>query len=241
MSQKIIELDGIGPITLIKRAQSRSIRLSVTASGVRVSMPKWTPFGAGEVFATKNSGWIQQELAKISAPPIEAGQRIGKLHYVRFEQVLGEQPLASRVTGTEIIIRLRPGETSTDPTVQKRAQTSALRALKREAEQLLPPRVKNLALAHGREYKSVSVKQLKRRWGSCDSHQALTFNLFLMELTWEQIDYVILHELAHTVQMNHGPDFWSVLTAMEPHARVLSKLLRSHQPAIGAWQKAPSS
>jgi len=239
MSQKIIELAGIGPVILIKRAQSRSIRLSVTIRGVQVSMPKWTPFGAGEAFAAKNLIWIQQELAKISMPLIESGQRIGKLHCVRFEQVLSGQSVAGRVTGTEIVVRLHTGEASTDPDVQKRAQAAALRALKREAERLLPARVQNLATAHHQDYKNITVKQLKRRWGSCDSHKALTFNIFLMELPWEQIDYVIMHELAHTIEMNHGPAFWRVLTSMEPRARILSKQLRSHQPAIGTWNTKP--
>jgi len=238
MSQRIVELAGIGPVTLVKRTQSRSIRLSVTANGVRVSMPKWTPFGAGEAFAAKHLDWIQQELGKITMPPIENGQRIGKLHYVRFEQVLGNQSIASRVTGTEIVVRMHPGEARTDSAVQARARTATVRALKREAERLLPPRVQNLATSHHREYKSVSVKQLKRRWGSCDSHKVLTFNLFLMELPWEHIDYVILHELAHTVEMNHGTAFWQVLISMEPRARSLSKQLRSHQPAIGTWNSS---
>ncbi len=240
MAQKIVELAGIGPVTLVKRAGSRSLRLSVTPSGVRVSMPKWTPFGAGEAFAAKNLAWIQQEITKASIAPIESGQRIGKLHYVRFEQVLSGQSTASRVTGTEIVVRMHTGEASTDPTVQKRAQIAALRALKREAERLLPPRVQNLAAIHHQDYKSIAVKQLKRRWGSCDSHRALTFNIFLMELPWEYIDYVIMHELAHTTEMNHGPAFWHVLTAMEPRARSLSKQLRDHQPTIGTWSETPS-
>jgi len=235
MSRKTIELIGVGPVVLIERAQSRNLRLSVTTSGVQVSMPRWTPFSAGQAFALSNLPWIQQELAKLSAPLIESGQRIGKMHYVRFEQVLSDQPATSRVTGTEIIVRLHPGEVSTDLEAQKRAKSASIRALKREAERLLPPRLHTLATTHGHTYKSVSVKQLKRRWGSCDSHQALTFNLFLMELPWEHIDYVLMHELAHTIEMNHGPDFWRVLTTMQPSARTLSKQLKSRQPTIGAW------
>lgn len=234
-SSKTIELAGVGPVTLIKRAQSRSLRLSVSASGVRVSMPRWTSFSAGQAFAFQNLEWIVQELAKQSQPLIESGQRIGKMHYVRFEQALNGQPLTSRVTATEIIVRLGHGEVSTDQKVQERARSAAIRALKREAERLLPPRLKNLAAKHGRTYQSVGVKQLKRRWGSCDSHQAIIFNIYLMELPWEYVDYVILHELAHTVEMNHGPGFWRVLQTMEPRARALSKQLRAHQPTIGAW------
>ena len=236
MATKTIELAGIGQVTLIKRAQSRTLRLSVTQTGVRVSMPRWTPFSAGQAFAVGHADWIRQELAKQTGPLLESGQRVGKLHYLRFEQVLSGQSITSRVTATEIIVRMQHGETIDDPQVQERATKAAIRALKREAERLLPPRLQSLAIKHSQSYKSVSVKQLKRRWGSCDSHQAITFNLYLMELPWEYIDYVLLHELTHTVAMNHGPEFWGLLSSMEPRANLLSKQLRTHQPTIGNWQ-----
>lgn len=236
MSTKVIELTGVGEVTLVKRAQSRSLRLSVTASGVHVSMPRWTPFSAGAAFALAQTAWIQQELAKQAKPLLESGQRVGKLHYLRFEQVLGGQPISSRVTGTEVIIRVQHGEVISDAPVQKRALLAATRALKREAEQLLPPRLQALAARHNLSYSSVHVKSLKRRWGSCDSHQAITLNLYLMELPWEYIDYVLCHELTHTIEMNHGEAFWRLLTGLEPRARALSKQLRKHQPAIGNWQ-----
>lgn len=235
MATKTIELAGVGPVTLVKRAQSRNLRLSVTGSTVRVSMPQWTPFSAGHAFALSNLAWIQRELARQTVDLLESGQRIGKLHSLRFEHVLSDQPLTSRVTGTEIIVRLSTRETSSDADVQARALTAARRALKREAETLLPPRLQSLATKHGRRYRSVSVKQLKRRWGSCDSHQNIVLNLYLMELPWEYIDYVLLHELSHTVEMNHGPDFWALLSSMQPYARDLARRLRRHQPAIGSW------
>ena len=237
MATKIIELDGVGQVTLIKRRSNRSLRLSVTPKGVRVSMPTWTPFSAGITFAASHRLWIQAELAKQARPELESGQKIGKMHYLRFEQVLNGQSGSSRVTGTEIIVRLGLKETVQSETAQTRAQAACQRALKREAEQLLPPRLKHLAEKHSKQYAGVSVKHLKRRWGSCDSHRVITFNLFLMELPWEYIDYVLMHELAHTVEMNHGPRFWQTLAAMEPRARDLSKQLKQHQPVIGTWRK----
>lgn len=235
MASKIIELDGVGPVTFVKRSGNRSLRLSVTAKGVRVSLPTWTSFSAAQAFAQSHRDWIQAEQGKQTRPLLESGQRIGKLHYLRFEQVLNGQPATSRVTGTEIVVRLQPSEASSDDIVQKRAHAACIRALKREAERLLPPRLHSLAARHGKTYSSVGVKQLKRRWGSCDSRQAITLNIFLMELPWEYIDYVMLHELAHTQEMNHGPGFWQALTTMEPAGRLLSKALRRHQPAIGVW------
>jgi predicted metal-dependent hydrolase len=234
MAVKKVELAGIGPVTLVKSAQNRNLRLTVTAGGVRVSMPHWTPYSAGSAFALSQADWIAAELAKQTDHRLENGQRIGKLHYLRFEQILNDRAATSRVTGTEVIIGLKPGERSSDPAVQKRARVAAARALKREADRLLPPRVAALAATYHHSYRSVTVKSLKRRWGSCDSKQQLTFNLYLMELPWEYIDYVLKHELAHTVQMNHGPAFWQVLTSMEPRARALAKLLHRQKPAVGA-------
>ncbi len=233
MATKKIELEGVGPVTLVKSAQNRSLRLTVTANGIRVSMPRWTPFSAGKAFAEHHAEWISRELAKRPTAQLEAGQRIGKLHYLRFEQILDDKPPTSRVTGTEVVVRLQPSEHIEDPDVQQRAVTAAARALKREAEQLLPPRLRALSEKHGLGYKSVSVKSLKRRWGSCDSQKNIVFNLYLMDLSWEYIDYVICHELTHTVHMNHGPEFWKLLTQLNPRARDISRQLRNHQPTVG--------
>lgn len=233
MASKTVQLAGVGDITLVKRAQSRSLRLTVTPGGVRVSMPRWTPYGAGEAFARKHLDWIQAELAKQTTPHLAAGQTIGKLHRLRFEQVPSSQAATARVTATEVIVRLHPGETSADAIVQERAGKACIRALRREAERLLPPRLNALSEKHGRPYASVAIKQLKRRWGSCDSKRNIALNLFLMELPWEQIDYVLLHELAHTVEMNHSEAFWHELTAMQPRARDIARAVRRHQPALG--------
>lgn len=236
MATKTVQLAGVGPVTLVKRSGNRSLRLSVTSTGVRVSMPKWTPFSAGHAFALQHTDWIQTELAKQTGPLLESGQRIGKMHYLRFEQVLGTQAITSRVTGTEVVVRMRHGESIADTDVQERARQACVRALKREAERLLPPRLAGLAEKHDKSYKDVSVKLLKRRWGSCDNHQHIVLNLYLMELPWEYVDYVLMHELTHTVEMNHGPAFWRTLTQMNPRARDISRSLRRHQPGIGTWQ-----
>ncbi|HUB93544.1 MAG TPA: SprT family zinc-dependent metalloprotease [Verrucomicrobiae bacterium] len=235
MSTKVIDLAGVGPVTLIKRAGSRTIRLTVTANGTRVSMPKWIPYSAGQAFALQHIQWITTELAKQTGPHLAQGQSIGKMHHLRFEHVSSDESIAGRVTGTEIIVKMRTDETIDSKAVQGRAAKTSIRALKREAERLLPPRLANLAAKYEKRYTSVGVKQLKRRWGSCDSHQNIVLNLFLMELPWDYIDYVLLHELAHTIELNHSDAFWRELKRMQPRARDLARQLHEHQPIIGAW------
>src|SRR5690606_36436720 len=97
------------------------------------------------------------------------------------------------------------------PRVQKAAQAAAIRALRKEAETLLPQRLRTLAEQTGFTYNSVAVKQPKSRWGSCSHQKHITLNLFLMQLPWRLIDYVLLHELTHTKVMRHGPPFWAEL------------------------------
>jgi hypothetical protein len=89
-----------------------------------------------------------------------------------------------------------------------------------------------LAQKHGFEYSSVSVKRLKGRWGSCDQHQNIVLNLYLMQLPWELIDYVLLHELTHTRILRHGPDFWAAMQRVLPNVKAIRKEMKQHQPVL---------
>jgi predicted metal-dependent hydrolase len=119
-----------------------------------------------------------------------------------------------------------------DHAVQKAAHSAAIRALRKEAEQLLPYRLRQLAERDGLTYNSVSIKHLKSRWGSCTSQQDITLNLYLMQLPWHLIDYVIFHELTHTKIMQHGPPFWQELERHVSHAKLLRKEINTYHPIL---------
>jgi predicted metal-dependent hydrolase len=127
-----------------------------------------------------------------------------------------------------------------DPEVQKSAHRASIRALRTQAEKLLPVRLKQLADKYDFEYASVSVKQLKGRWGSCDTRGHITLNLFLMQLPWHLIDYVLLHELTHTKQLNHGADFWDEFLSHEPKAKDYRKQIKEHKPILETVDVAPA-
>lgn len=239
MPSKQIDIPEIGLVTFTKRSSSRSIRLSVTPKGVRVSLPHWTTYGAAERFVRAQTAWIQQKISLAPQPVVlRHGMKIGKQHTLQFESVSTDTSRGSRVTATRIIVRLAPNETETDETAQQRAVAAAKRALKKEVLQLLPGRASAMATAHTLSYASISTKELTRRWGSCDSRKHIIFSLYLMQLPWSQIDYVIAHELAHTVHMDHGAEFWRLVESMQPHARATAKLVRHTQPALKPTQSA---
>lgn len=238
MPSKVFDIPGLGPVTCHKSTRSRSIRISVSERGVRVSLPTWTPYAVGVAFARQHHQWIEAEQAKHVTSSLQEGDKIGKLHMLHFEPVPEPGEARTRVTPTKLVVSYKPSETPHSAAVQKRAEQAAVRALRKEASVLLPPRLAALAASHGMTYTSVTVKNLKRRWGSCDSHGALTFNLFLMQLSWQQIDYVICHELAHTKHMNHGQGFWQEVERMMPDARIIAKKVRHIQPALKPMKTA---
>jgi len=80
-----------------------------------------------------------------------------------------------------------------------------------EAKRVLPARVEKLASLHGFKYTGATVRKTKTRWGSCSSKKQLNLSVSLLFLPEYLIDYVILHELCHTVEMNHSQRFWTLM------------------------------
>ena len=207
MAFKEFALNETQSVVIYKRRSSRSLRLSITADGrVRVTIPLWAPYRSGLEFARSRQAWIATH--QQPATLLRNSQAIGKAHHLRFVELDTATKTSSRVTDSEIIVRYPAHLTISHPSVQKIAASACSRALKRQAEQLLPQRLDSLAQQHNLNYKSVAVKQLKSRWGSCDQTGHIILNIFLLQLPWDLIDYVILHELTHTQIMRHGPDFW---------------------------------
>lgn len=83
------------------------------------------------------------------------------------------------------------------------------------------------------EYRCVSIKNAKTRWGSCSSKKNLNFNYKILFLAPEERDYVIVHELCHLQEFNHGPKFWELVEEQVPNWKVLRKSLKK-RPSIEA-------
>jgi predicted metal-dependent hydrolase len=105
---------------------------------------------------------------------------------------------------------------------EKRPAVPAER-LRQEAKSYLPKELERLAKEHGFKYKSVRIQKSKTRWGSCSSKATINLSLYLMLLPAHLIEYVLLHELCHTIHMNHSPDFWALL---DKHTNGKAKELR---------------
>ncbi len=216
---------------MYKRRGTTKLNLSIDIRGkIRLTMPAWASYQSAIRFAESRRDWLEENLPTTN-PVLASGQQIGKAHQLLFAHGKAVKP-ASRIAGSTIRISHAAGVAAIDPAVQQVAARACMRALRLEAEALLPGRLRQLAADGGFTYSSVGVKQLTGRWGSCDARGNITLNLFLMQLPWELIDYVLWHELTHTKHLNHGPDFWQEFLQHEPRAKLYRGRIRRCKPVL---------
>lgn len=230
MASRQFALDEAGMITVVKRRGARSIRIGIAHNGmVRVTQPAWMPYAQGVQFAREQQAWIAEH--RPDATLIEHGMQIGKAHHIQFEHGDGHA-VTTRITGNRARVIMPIGLLAGSSVAQTAARTVAVRVLKKEATQLLPRRLQTLAAQHGYTYERVSIKQLRARWGSCTADKHIVLNCFLMQLPWHLIDYVLLHELAHTRVMAHDQSFWSIMEHDLPQVRMLKQQIKAYKPVL---------
>ncbi len=234
MAYKQFALEGVGDVTIYKRRGARRVRLSVSHDGdIKISIPTWLPYRTGLSYAASKRDWLKAQLVDRSPIIIVHGQQVGKNHRIIILQSSITAPRSRITKDGNIIISIPYGTNPSSSEVQDIAQKAAIRALRSEAESLLPLRLRGLADEHGLNFRSFTVKRLKGRWGSCDQDTHIVINLFVMQLPWELIDYVLLHELTHTVHLNHSQAFWEMLNRIdEGQAQAHRKSLRAMRPVI---------
>lgn len=132
-----------------------------------------------------------------------------------------------KFTEEEIILYCPAHTDFTSEATQRLIRNAIIRALKKSAQAYLPLLLNELAERYGFKYKKVKISGSKSRWGSCSSIGSINLSCYLMLLPPHLMDYVLLHELTHTKEMNHGAKFWEILDKLtEGRAHALRKELR---------------
>ena len=99
---------------------------------------------------------------------------------------------------------------------------------KTKAKNTLIQRLEWLASKHGFSYNKVSIRNQKTRWGSCSSKNNISLNMKLVRLPDELVDYIILHELAHTIVKDHSKAFWAEMDKLVENRKQIASWLRSY-------------
>jgi predicted metal-dependent hydrolase len=224
-------IEGLGNIVVIKKKGLKRINMRLSHNGdIKISIPYLVPYASAYSFAKSQKQWILTQKAKVKHVNFYNNMPIGKNHNLVFEQ---SKKLGTRINNNEIKIRLAPNDNlNDDDEVVIKIKQAIKRALTIEAKEFLPSRTNQLAEQYNYKINDISVKPMKTRWGHCSSQQNIVFNIYLLMLPDELIDYVICHELAHTLHMNHSQAFWNEVGRTTPDYKHLKNKIKLLQPNI---------
>lgn len=207
----------------LKYSRRKSIEIKIKADGqIYVSAPFYVPQKEIEAFLSKKYVWIKNKLVQIVAHSEKA--RVSLLERK-------EVPLFGKLVDFEIIesdlkrvrtsfkddllkIELPKGFNTADKNI---LVGEALRKLYiSKTKEYVIDRIPYYEKLIGVEAKVVRIKDQSTRWGSCSSKNNLNFNFRLSMMTYEAIDYIIVHELCHLKEMNHSQAFWRLVKLFYP-------------------------
>jgi predicted metal-dependent hydrolase len=222
-----------GAISLRRSAKATHVRIRVAPDGrLRGSLPLYAPL------------FLVKRLVKSSRPQLRAmlneqhqeatftpGMQIGKSHTLIVRDTDRKTARVSR-HGQQIIAELPTGSNLNTPTIHRQMRDIVIEALRVEAKSYLPKRLGYLAAQYGFTYAKVRFSHAGRRWGSCTSNVTISLNISLMKLPFELIDYVLIHELSHTREMNHSENFWNQVAIGDPDYKKHRAALKKESPSI---------
>lgn len=230
MDTKFYKIEGVGKVCLTRRKGSNRITMRVKPDGlVRVNYPLHATQNEVIGFIKKNADWIrtQQNKQENQIQKYALGQSILIRDTVIKIVGIEKGKLQAGIKGHEVILTVPSELNINSEHVQQFVYYIIVETCRLQAKLYLPNRVKQLAMENGFHFEKVFIKNLKSKWGSCSSQKNINLNLHLMRIPDHLIDYIILHELSHTCEMNHGPSFWALLNKVtNGKARELDKAMK---------------
>lgn len=205
----------------IYRSKRKTLSISVNKEGeVVVRAPLYLKEEKIYKFIEEKQAWITKSLAKI-----DSKNRFKEdFDFKNFIYLLGEKQSINDFNMAVGKIATKPSKTQTKDSFDVVYE----KLYKDYAKKYLPKRVEEIAKATGLHYKDLKICKSKRIWGSFNKDDTMKLNFKLIILPKPLIDYVIIHELCHGVQLNHSPKFWALVGQALPNYKRLKKELEQY-------------
>lgn len=231
--KQIISDKDFGKIHFVVRRSARNITMRVKEDGLHVTTPPYRSITALLEAIAPFRERLRNVCSEVKPKPFDLNFSI---EAECFRLKLETSPLKNFTVSMrdETVVIACPAHADfTTERVQTLVKNVVMRAMRKKAEEYLPPLVQYWSSLFDLPYNKVTISKARSRWGSCSSKRDISLSFYLMLLPAHLMDYVILHELAHTREMNHGPKFWELLNQLtDGKALALRKELRMHRPVF---------
>ncbi|QNI70894.1 M48 family metallopeptidase [Cyanobium sp. NS01] len=222
--------------------KARNIRLKVTReNGLIVVVPPGYDEEKIPALLKQKKVWIADSMRRIGEtrrfleptpvthlPEVVRLVALGEAWAVTYRDDTRHSGFRLRTEGERLII--------SGPDLKREAVIRKLKDwLRMKVREGLFPLAEKLAKKHRLNLGGLLVKSQRTRWASCSAQRNLSLNTKLLFLSPELVRYVVIHELCHTVHMNHGSDFWRLVASHEPNYKTLDKELRTAWKTVPQW------
>lgn len=229
-----LDLDSLlDELELHHPARARHVRLRVVPPGrLRVSAPRGVRRADLSPLLIRHESWLREQLQRAGAQH-QAAQRIPEA--VELASCAERWPLRAEAGASRAEVRERGGELRLSYAEGLEWREPLRRWLNRKARAVLQHRLDEVVAQTGLAYSRMSIRAQRSRWGSCSVSGGISLNRNLLFLPPRQVDYLLLHELCHTREMNHSPRFWSLVARHMPDYREQDRALRGAMARLPAW------
>lgn len=219
--------DDIIVIDELIRSHRRTISIIVENDGrVIVRAPNHIPHEEILRFIRLKKDWIKSKQVSV----IDRKKKIRRKMYVTGEKFpyLGNEYPLHYITNNKNVFEFDGSKFIMNPNYKLQANDIFIRWYKMTAKKIISNKVQAFALQHGLKHGSIRINSAKTRWGSCSNKKNLNFSYRLVLTPEFVIDYIILHELAHTIEMNHSKKFWDIVKTLCPEYKKAEKWLKDN-------------
>ena len=221
--KQIISDKDFGKIHFVVRRSARNITMRVKEDGLHVTTPPYRSITALLEAIAPFRERLRNVCSEVKPKPFDLNFSI---EAECFRLKLETSPLKNftvSMRDVTVVIACPAHADFTTDRVQTLVKNAVMRAMRKKAEEYLPPLVQYWSGLFDLPYNKVTISKARSRWGSCSSKRDISLSFYLM----------LLHELAHTREMNHGPKFWELLNQLtDGKALALRKELRMHRPVF---------
>ena len=233
MKEEVIEDEELGRLVVRVNQRAKSLVFRTKSDAIYVSVPSGTTMKEIKQAVENLRGKLLASRRRLNRPLIDLNYKIDT-EFFKLSLVSGdkEQFLANSRLGFMQII-CPPTADFTDENLQDWLRKVIEESMRRNAKSILPPRLERLSKQCGLSYTSVKINSSQGRWGSCSGRKDINLSYYLVLLPSHLIDYVLLHELCHTREMNHSERFWALLNQLtEGKALALREELKKYRTEI---------
>ena len=218
------------PVEVIRTNRKKSISIQLDGALVKIRAPKTISDNRIRNLIAKRTPWIKTKLDEhLKRPPKITNNFVDGEHL----EYLGRSYQLKVLENTTPSVKLKNGCLLVSISAAEQKKPGSIQALvegwyKSRAEKYLHNKTMEISKLVRVKPSSVSIKNYKSRWGACSNTGVVTYNWRIIKAPRHIVEYVIIHELCHLIELNHSPRYWMNVEKFIPRWKERRDWLKSN-------------